>query len=40
MSENSTNLKQIKGGRIIASGDVASIFSYELQDENLSLIHI
>lgn len=31
---DSTNLKQIDGGNIIISGDVSSIFSYQLQDEN------
>ena len=31
---NSTNLKQVSGGKLIASGDITSDFSYELLDEN------
>ena len=30
---NSTNLKQIEGGRVVKQGDSASLFAYELLDE-------
>ena len=35
MSINSTNLKQFEGGAIVKQGDSASIFGYELLDENM-----
>lgn len=35
MSINSTNLKQFEGGAIIKQGDSASLFGYELLDENM-----
>lgn len=34
MRINSTNLKQFEGGEIIKQGDTASLFGYELLDEN------
>lgn len=43
MRLNSTNLKQFEGGRIVKQGDSASLFGYELLDENMrpiSLIEI
>lgn len=35
MSINSTNLKQFEGGAIVKQGDSASLFGYELLDENM-----
>ena len=32
---NSTNLKQFEGGAIVKQGDSASLFGYELLDENM-----
>lgn len=34
MRINSTNLKQFEGGDIVKQGDTASLFGYELLDEN------
>lgn len=34
MRLNSTNLKQFEGGGIVKQGDTASLFGYELLDEN------
>lgn len=34
MRINSTNLKQFEGGRVVKQGDSASLFGYELLDEN------
>lgn len=31
---NCTNLKQFEGGRVVKQGDTASLFGYELLDEN------
>lgn len=36
MRLNSTNLKQIGGGKIVKQGDSASLFEYRLLDENHS----
>lgn len=36
MRLNSTNLKQVGGGRIVKQGDSASLFEYKLLDENHS----
>lgn len=36
MRINSTNLKQFEGGAVIKQGDTASLFGYELLDENYS----
>lgn len=36
MRLNSTNLKQVGGGRVVKQGDSASLFGYELLDENYS----
>lgn len=35
MRINSTNLKQFEGGAIVKQGDSASLFGYELLDENM-----
>lgn len=35
MGLNSTNLRQFEGGRIVKQGDSASLFGYELLDENM-----
>ena len=35
MRLNSTNLKQFEGGAIVKQGDSASLFGYELLDENM-----
>lgn len=35
MSINSTNLKQFEGGAVVKQGDSASLFGYELLDENM-----
>ena len=32
---NSTNLKQFEGGAVVKQGDSASLFGYELLDENM-----
>lgn len=34
MRINSTNLKQFEGGDVVKQGDTASLFGYELLDEN------
>lgn len=34
MRLNSTNLKQFEGGDVVKQGDTASLFGYELLDEN------
>lgn len=34
MRINSTNLKQFEGGEVVKQGDTASLFGYELLDEN------
>lgn len=36
MRINSTNLKQFEGGEVVKQGDTASLFGYELLDENYS----
>ena len=36
MRINSTNLKQFEGGDVVKQGDTASLFGYELLDENYS----
>ena len=36
MRINSTNLRQFEGGDVIKQGDTASLFGYELLDENYS----
>lgn len=36
MRLNSTNLKQFEGGDVVKQGDTASLFGYELLDENYS----
>ena len=36
MRLNSTNLKQFEGGAVVKQGDTASLFGYELLDENYS----
>lgn len=38
MRLNSTNLKQFEGGAVVKQGDSASLFGYELLDENMHLI--
>ncbi len=35
MSINSTNLQQFEGGAVVKQGDSASLFGYELLDENM-----
>ena len=35
MCINSTNLKQFEGGAVVKQGDSASLFGYELLDENM-----
>lgn len=35
MRLNSTNLKQFEGGAVVKQGDSASLFGYELLDENM-----
>ena len=35
MRINSTNLKQFEGGAVVKQGDSASLFGYELLDENM-----
>ena len=32
---NSTNLRQFEGGAVVKQGDSASLFGYELLDENM-----
>lgn len=39
MGLNSTNLRQFEGGRIVKQGDSASLFGYELLDENMCSIN-
>lgn len=36
MRINSTNLRQFEGGDVVKQGDTASLFGYELLDENYS----
>lgn len=36
MRINSTNLRQFEGGDVVKQGDTASLFGYELIDENYS----
>lgn len=36
MRINSTNLRQFEGGNVVKQGDTASLFGYELIDENYS----
>lgn len=36
MRINSTNLRQFEGGDVVKQGDTASLFGYELMDENYS----
>ena len=35
MRINSTNLKQFEGGAVVKQGDSASLFGYELLDEQM-----
>jgi len=37
MRINSTNLKQFEGGAVVKQGDSASLFGYELLDEQMRL---